>query len=108
IVAEQIHRMLLSNHAILEFEDLRLRLSRQPDKQKAAALLDRMEDILRAEIGRTELSLLAATRDSRLGFQFECDYVYTPYSLQEKLRVLRETLEKQLPSQRQKISAGQG
>ena len=27
------------------------------------------------------LSLLAATRDSQLGFQFEQDYVYTPYSL---------------------------
>ena len=47
-------------------------------------LLDRMESIVREEIARTELSLLAATRDSRLGFQFEQDYVYTPYSLTGK------------------------
>ena len=88
IVAEQIQRMLLSNHAILEFEDLRLQLAAEQDSQKAGAILDRMETILREEIARTELSLLAATRDSRLGFQFECDYVYTPYSLREKLESL--------------------
>jgi len=100
VVAEQIRRMLLSNHAILEFEDLRLQLIAEKDKQKAGAILERMETILREEIARTELSLLAAARDSRLGFQSECDYVYTPYSLQEKLEVLRETLERQLPEYR--------
>ena len=108
IVAEQIHRMLLSDHAILEFEDLRLQLSAEQDKQKAAGLLDRMENIVREEIARTELSLIAATRDSRLGFQFECDYVYTPYSLREKLGVLRETLDKQLAARRKKLSTSQG
>ncbi|PYV44286.1 MAG: hypothetical protein DMG06_07130 [Acidobacteria bacterium] len=103
VVAEQIQRMLLSNHAILEFEDLRLQLAAEQDSQKQAALLDRMENILREEIARTELSLLAASRDSRLGFQFETDYVYTPYSLQEKLKSLRETLEKQLTQRRKTI-----
>ncbi|MFZ2641692.1 MAG: hypothetical protein WA117_11895 [Verrucomicrobiia bacterium] len=96
IVAEQIQRMLMSNHAILEFEDLRLQLTKEYDAQKAAAILKKMRTIVREETARTELSLLAATRDSRLGFQFECDYVYTPYSLREKLRILRDTLEKQL------------
>ena len=96
VVAEQIQRMLLSDHAILEFEDLRLQLAAEQDRQKAGAILDRMETIVREEIARTELSLLAATRDSRLGFQFEQDYVYTPYSLREKLKSLHETLEKQL------------
>ncbi|NLO01227.1 MAG: hypothetical protein GX126_02760 [Bacteroidales bacterium] len=57
-----------------------------------------MEKILREEIDRTELSLLAATRDSRMGFQFEQDYVYTPYSLKEKLKMLRETLNIQIQS----------
>jgi hypothetical protein len=97
-MAEQIQRMLQSDHAILEFEDLRLQQAAEKDRQKAAAILDRMETILREEIARTELSLLAATRDSRLGFQFECDYVYTPYSLREKLESLRETLETQVGS----------
>jgi hypothetical protein len=99
VVAEQIQRMLLSDHAILEFEDLRLQLAAQPDRQKAAAILNRMETVVREEIARTELSLLAATRDSRLGFQFECDYVYTPYSLREKLESLRDT-RKQLTQRR--------
>ena len=102
IVAEQIERMLRSNHAVLEFEDFRLHLMAEKDAQKAGATLDRMEAILRDEIARTELSLLAATRDSRLGFEAEVDYVYTPYSLREKLENLHETLEKQLPEHRKK------
>ncbi|MDD3546508.1 MAG: hypothetical protein PHG96_14280, partial [Kiritimatiellae bacterium] len=96
VIAEQIQRMLESNHAILEFEDLRLKLADERDKQRAAAIFDRMAVILREEIERTELSLLAATRDSRLGFQQECDYVYTPFSLQEKLKCLRDTLDREL------------
>jgi hypothetical protein len=102
VVAEQLHRMLRSSDAILEFENLRLQRAVEKDTQKAGAMLDRMEIIVREEIARTELSLLAASRDSRLGFQYEQDYVYTPYSLREKLESLRETLEKQLTQQRKK------
>lgn len=98
VVAEQLQRMLESDHAILEFEDLRLKHAAEKDARKANALLGRMEAILRGEIERTERSLLAATRDSRLGFQQETDYVYTPYSLGEKLKSMRETLEKELPA----------
>ncbi len=105
LIAEQIQRMLLSEHAILQFEDLRIQLAAQQDKSKAAGILDQMQTLLREEIARTELSNLAATRDSRLGFQFECDYVYTPYSLGQKLDVLRETLESQLPAYRKAIAA---
>ncbi|OGV62688.1 MAG: hypothetical protein A3K19_30970 [Lentisphaerae bacterium RIFOXYB12_FULL_65_16] len=105
VVAEQLQRMMQSECAILEFEDLRVKQASEQNGKKARAILDRMEHILREEIDRTELSLLAATRDSRLGFQFEQDYVYTPYSLQEKLRVLRETLKKQLPAARRRTSA---
>jgi hypothetical protein len=102
VVAEQLQRMMQSAAAILEFEDLRLRQVNEPDAHKAGAVLDRMQDILVAEIERTKLSLLAATRDSRLGFQFEQDYVYTPYSLTEKLRVLHDTLRRQLPAARRR------
>ena len=96
VVAEQLQRMMQSDHAILEFEDLRLQYVRSKER----AVLDKMEKILREEIDRTELSLLAATRDSRMGFQFEQDYVYTPYALKEKLGVLRETLNIHIPSAR--------
>ena len=100
VVAEQLHRMMQSDCAILEFEDLRLKLSGEKNINKREETLERMESIVKDEIIRTELSLLAVTRDSRLGFQFEQDYVYTPYSLREKLGVLRETLNSQLPKAR--------
>ena len=63
-------------------------------------MLDRMETLLKEEIARTEFALIAAKHDSRLGFQFEQDYVYTPYSLSEKLESLYETLEQQVPTRR--------
>ena len=102
VVAEQLQRMMQSDYAILEFEDLRLQLVKEKDKNTFEKTIDRMENILKDEIERTELSLLAATRDSRLGFQFEQDYVYTPYSLKEKLKVLTETLNSQLPTARKR------
>jgi len=107
IVAEQIERMLLSDHAILEFEDLRLQVHAETDASKANTLLDRLQAIVTEEIARTERSLLAVERDSRLGFQFETDYVFTPYSLREKLEVLRDTRDRQLPEYRAKLSATQ-
>jgi hypothetical protein len=103
LIAEHIQCMILSNHAILEFEDLRFQLAAENDHQKASIILDSMENIVREEISRTEFSLLSVTRDSRLGFQQECDYVYTPYSLREKLGVLHETLETQIPLARKII-----
>lgn len=96
VVAEQLQRMMQSDHAILRFEELRLRWVKEPSDN----LLKQMEDLVREEIDRTELSLLAASRDSRLGYEFEQDYVYTPYSLKEKLNVLKETLEVHLPEAR--------
>jgi len=103
IVAEQIERMLLSNQAILGFEDLRLQLAAEQDPAKAGALLGQMEGILREEIERTELVLNAMAHDARIGFQYEVDYVYTPYSLGEKLEVLRAGLEEQLPAYRKTL-----
>ncbi len=100
VVAEQLQRMMQSDYAILEFEDLRFQLAKEKDRNTFEKTLDRMENILKDEIERTELSLLAATRDSRMGFQFEQDYVYTPYSITEKLKVLTETLNSQFPDAR--------
>jgi hypothetical protein len=97
VVAEHLHRMMESNCAVLEFEELRFNRAHEKDNAKAAEMLKKMEKIVTAEIARTKLSLIAATHDSRLGFQFEQDYVYTPYSLKEKLLLLEDTLNKQLP-----------
>jgi hypothetical protein len=102
VVAEQLQRMMQSDCAILEFEDLRLKQVEEKDHAGRIEILDRMENIVKEEIARTELSLIAASRDSRLGFQFEQDYVYTPYSLSEKLDVLKKTLYEQIPAARVK------
>ena len=104
MIAEQLRRMMQSDYAILEFEDLRLQFESEQDHQKTMTLLDQMKRIVYEEITRTELSLVAATRDSRLGFQFEQDYVYTPYSLKEKLGILKETLNVQLKMARKRKS----
>jgi hypothetical protein len=100
LIAEQLQRMMESEHALLEFEDMRMKYVAETDKNRQNELLDKMEAILKEEIDRTELSLLASSRDSRLGFQFECDYVFTPYSLTKKLELLRETVGKHLPEAR--------
>ena len=104
VIAEQLQRMMQSDYAILEFEDLRLQFEKGQDRPKTITILDQMERIVYDEIARTELSLIAATRDSRLGFQFEQDYVYTPYSLREKLVILKETLNTQLKMARKRKS----
>ena len=100
LLVEQMRRMLLSLHAILEFEDLRFRLCHTAEPDAAGELLDRMQAILEAEIPRTEAALETARRDSRLGYEAEMDYVYTPYVIEEKLRLLQQTLQVQLPRRR--------
>ncbi len=103
-IAEQLMRMMQSEAAILEFESLRLKFVNEIDKKKAFLIIEVMEKIIIDEIERTKLSLLAANRDSRLGFQQECDYVYTPYSLSEKIKVLETVLEKELPAAKDQLS----
>jgi hypothetical protein len=100
LIAEQMQRMLRSDEAILEFEDLRYRLHHTEDRDKQKQMLDRMTKILQAEITRTQSSFETARRDSRLGYELEQDYFYTPSVLQEKLAQLHEVLEKELPAYR--------
>ncbi|MBT4814072.1 MAG: hypothetical protein HN742_09430 [Lentisphaerae bacterium] len=102
LIVEQMQRMLRSTHAILEFEDLRFRLVKMEDPVEAEPLLDRMATILTAEVERTEAALETSRRDSRLGYECEMDYVYTPYIIGEKLRVLHDILEQQLPAYRER------
>ncbi len=95
LLAEQLQRMMRSEQALLEFEDLRFRL-RQTAAGKTAAL-DRLEAILREEIERTEASFETARRDSRLGYEWDQDYIYTPATIHEKLLLLKRTLAEDLP-----------
>lgn len=100
IIAEQLLRMMESEYAILEFENLRLQFVREKDASIASGIINNMEKIVKDEAKRTQMSLIAARRDSRLGFQQECDYVYTPYSLEEKLKVLQKIIDIELPDAR--------
>jgi hypothetical protein len=38
-----------------------------------------------------------------LGYEWETDYFYTPEALEEKLRLLRLTLEEQIPAYRKRL-----
>ena len=65
-------------------------------------MLDRMTTILREEITRTKSSYETAHRDSRLGYEWEQDYFYTPHVLEEKLKQLRGVLEQEIPAYRRR------
>jgi hypothetical protein len=100
LLAEQIERMLRSNDAVLEFENLRFHLAKTNSSSQKNQNLDRMTTILEEEIARTRAALQTAERDSRLGYEWEEDYMYWPETLEQKLKLLRLTLEKQIPAHR--------
>jgi len=102
LVAEQIERMLRSNAAMLEFENLRFELSNEHDPASSRGTLNRMVAILQDEIPRTEGALQTAERDSRLGYEWEEDYLYSPYTIKKKLEVLHEELTIQIPDYRKR------
>lgn len=101
LLAEQLQRMMRSEHAIIEFEQMRLELAKTQDKSVKTTLLDKMNDLLKAERRRTVSSYEAARRDSRLGYEWEQDYVYTPAAIREKIKLLDDTINFQIPEYRQ-------
>lgn len=44
-------------------------------------------------------------RDSRLGYEWEQDYFYTPHVLREKLAQLRQVLDVELPAARARLAS---
>ncbi|MCZ2073870.1 MAG: hypothetical protein HUU41_17405 [Bryobacteraceae bacterium] len=104
LLAEQIERTMRSSEAILEFEDLRFRLENTRDKAVCLDLLQRMTEIVESEVARTEASLETARRDSRVGYEWENDYIYWPQVLEKKLNLLRLALNEQLPAYRRQYS----
>ena len=100
LLAEQLQRMMRSDEAILEFEDLRLQLGAAGDSTSSARALDRMVTILKEELSRTQAARDAQLRDSRLGFEWEQDYFYTPEVLSQKVSQIRGVLEREIPAYR--------
>jgi hypothetical protein len=100
LLAEQLQRMIRSESAIIEFEGLRLALASASDAGTKQVLLQRMTALLKVERERTMSSWETARRDSRLGYEWEQDYIYTPDTIMEKLRLIDETLNRQIPAYR--------
>jgi hypothetical protein len=100
LLAEQIERMMRSDEAMLEFEDLRFHLARA-ERLEQKRILDRMAVILKEELPRTNSALETARRDSRLGYEWEEDYIYWPETIARKVVLLRKTLNEELPAYRQ-------
>ena len=100
LLAEQLQRMMRSENALLEFEDLRFRLHKATGSAERERILGAMTTILKEEIVRTRASLETARRDSRLGYEWEQDYIYTPDTIEKKLRLLEVTLIEQIPAYR--------
>jgi hypothetical protein len=100
LLAEQIERMMRSNEAIVEFEDLRFRWAKSGDPSERGRLLDHMTEILKEEIPRTQASLETARRDSRLGYEWEQDYMYWPEVFRKKIELLELTLHEKIPAYR--------
>jgi hypothetical protein len=96
LLAEQIERMMRSNGAVLEFEDLRFHLVKPNSLSEQSQTLDRMTATLYEEIARTQAALETARRDSRLGYEWEDDYMYWPQTIEAKLKLLQATLDKQI------------
>ena len=100
LLAEQLQRMMRSEQAILEFEDLRLKLADSTGAVERAHTLDRMTTILKEELARTQAARDTQLRDSRLGYEWEEDYFYTPDVLAEKIQQIRTALDREIPAYR--------
>ncbi len=94
LLAEQLQRMMRSDQAILEFEDLRLKLATGSAASDRALTVQRMTAILKDELARTQAARETQLRDSRLGYEWEQGYFYTPDVLAEKIQQLRGALER--------------
>ncbi len=101
LLAEQLQRMIRSEHAIIAFEGMRLELTKASAADRKRELLQSMAALLHEERARTVSSREAARRDSRLGYEWEQDYIYTPETIDEKLELIDDTLDRQIPRYRQ-------
>jgi len=100
LLAEQLQRMMRSDQAILELEDLRLKLDRAADTATRTRTVDRMATILKEELARTQAARNTQLRDSRLGYEWEQDYFYKPDVLAEKIQQIRTALDREIPAYR--------
>jgi len=97
LLSEQLERMMRSDIAVLRFEDMRFRLSKLNTATARDPLLRQMLALAKDELARTQDSLETARRDSRIGYEWEEDYIYTPAIIEEKIKLLRATIDHEIP-----------
>jgi hypothetical protein len=102
LLGEQLERMMRSDVAVLRFEDMRVRLSKVDTAAARNELLDQMQALAKDELARTRDSLETARRDSRIGYEWEEDYIYTPAILEEKMKLLSAMIDHEIPEYRGK------
>ena len=100
LLGEQLQRMMRSDEAILAFEDLRLALAKAAGSAQRARIVERMATILKEELARTQAARETQLRDSRLGYEWEQDYFYTPDILEEKIQQIQTALDREIPAYR--------
>ena len=85
------------------FVAVRNQLRRADTSDQAAPLLDVLETTLKSEVALAVRLHAIQCRDSRIGFEAACQYLYVPMDLGEKVINCRYLLSHWLPSQRKRF-----
>ncbi len=96
-----IHYRSVANQA--RFVSVRNQLRRTKAADQAAPLLDVLESTLKSEVDLATRLHGIQRRDSRIGFEAACQYLYVPMDLGEKVVNCRYLLSQWLPAQRAKF-----
>lgn len=83
---------------------LKQRLFIEGDPLKAAALLDELEAVAKAELANAEAAIPLTEADSRLGWEPSMDYMTDPEHLQWKIAQIRSLLDSELPTYRKSLA----
>lgn len=100
-----VHCSVTAIHAKTFFA-LKAKLSATETREEAAALLDEIEAVMRAERQNAEDAIEVAEQDSRLGWEPSMEYVGDATCLRWKLRQLDYELEETLPVYRKANTLG--
>ena len=98
LLAEQLERMLRSNDAVLEFETMRFQSDWATKRAGWSCSIGWRP--WRKWNWRDQDSLETALRDSRLGYEWEEDYIYRPFTVEQKIKLLRQTINQEIPDYR--------
>jgi hypothetical protein len=94
-----IHFRSVSNQ--VRFVMARRRLAGGVSAHEAGTLIDRLEALLRSEIGLATRLHAIQRRDSRIGFEAACQYFYIAVDLAEKIVNCRDLLDHWVPQERE-------